>query len=137
MTSEKVEIIMPDEKEKTKEKTKNPKRVSAGKRIAEAKKIKAELKRKENEEIKKENIKLKSITKDDDDDEVKKVKEFPSLNINKNYIPLCLIGVAGLGIYIYKSKQVKPIIKQQTVIQHQPVLQKKEIESKENSIGSW
>ena len=47
-------------------KTKNPKRVSAGNKGAEAKEIKAELKRKEMEAMKKENIQLKSITKDDD-----------------------------------------------------------------------
>jgi hypothetical protein len=52
------------------------------------------------------------ITKDDDDE----VKEVQRINIYKNYIPLCLIGVVGLGIYIYKSKQVKPMIKQQPVI---------------------
>ena len=39
-------------------KTKNPKRVSAGKKGAEAKKMKAELKRKEMEAMKKENIQL-------------------------------------------------------------------------------
>lgn len=92
---EKVEIIIPNEKEKSneKEKTKNPKRVSAGKKGAEAKKMKAELKRKEIEAMKKENIQLKSITKDDDE-----VKEVQRVNIYKNYIPLCLIGVVGLGL---------------------------------------
>ena len=86
-------------------KTKNPKRVSAGKKGAEAKKMKAELKRKEMEAMKKENIQLKSITKDDDE-----VKEVQRVNIYKNYIPLCLIGVFGLGLYMYKSKQVAPVV---------------------------
>ena len=85
--------------------TKNPKRVSAGKKGAEAKKMKAELKRKEMEAMKRENIQLKSITKDDDE-----VKEVQPVNIYKNYIPLCLIGVVGLGLYMYKSKQVAPVV---------------------------
>lgn len=92
-------------------KTKNPKRVSAGKKGAEAKRLKAELKRKEMEAMKKENIQLKSITKDDDEvsnivrDDVKKVKEVQY----KNYIPLCIVGViVGLGLYIYNKKQVTP-----------------------------
>lgn len=96
------------------EATKNPKRVSAGKKGAEAKKMKSELKRKEMETIKKENIQLKSITKDDDE-----VKEVQRVNI---YIPLCIIGVVGLGLYMYKSKQVAPMIQQQ------PMIQKKEID---------
>lgn len=107
---EKVEIIPPKEKEKTK----NPKRVAAGKKNAEARKMKAELKRKEMETIKKENTQTTGITKDD--------KEVQSVNIYKNYIPLCLIGVVGLGLYMYKSKQVAPMIQQQ------PVVQKKEID---------
>ena len=40
------------------------------------------------EAMKKENIQLKSITKDDDE-----VKEVQRVNIYKNYIPLCLIEV--------------------------------------------
>ena len=113
-------------------KPKNPKRVAAGKKGAEVKKMKAELKRKEAEVMKKENIELReqrsinSITKDDD--EVKLIKkditkdgEEDKVNIYKNYIPLALIGVVGLGIYMYKSKQVEqsvtPMIQQQTVAQ--------------------
>ena len=72
-------------------KTKNPKRVSAGKKGAEAKKMKAEIKRKEMEAMKRENIQLKSITKDDEE-----VKEVQRNYIYKNLIPLCLIGVVGL-----------------------------------------
>ena len=117
-------------KEKTKNPTleKNPKRVSAGKKGAEAKKMKAELKRKEVEAMKKENMKLKSITKDDDkvthafDDkvthEVKEVQQQrpqpPYIDIYKNYIPLCLILVVGLGLYMYKSKQVAPVAQKPT-----------------------
>jgi hypothetical protein len=74
--------------------------------------MKAELKRKEIEAIKKENIQLKSITKEETeeihitkDHEVTEVKEVLRVNIYKNYIPLCLIGVVGLGIYMYNSKQ--------------------------------
>ena len=88
-------------------KTKNPKRVSAGKKGAEAKRLKAELKRKEMETMKKENIQLKSITKDDDEvsNIVKEVQY-------KNYIPLCLVvGVVGLGLYIVKiNKQDAPVV---------------------------
>ncbi len=85
-------------------KIKNPKRVSAGKKGAEAKKIKAELKREEMEAMKKENNQLKeqiNITKDDH--EIKEIKEIKY----KNYIPLCFIGVVGLGIYMYNFKQDK------------------------------
>jgi hypothetical protein len=82
--------------------------------------MKTELKRKEMETMKKENIQLKStqpvvgITKDDDDDEVKEVQR---INIYKNYKPLCLIGVVGLRLYMYKSKQVTPMIQQQPMTQ--------------------
>ena len=99
-------------------KTNNPKRVSAGKKGAEAKKMKAELKRKEMEAMKKENIQLKSITKDDDE-----VKEVQRVNIYKNYIPLCLIGVVGLGLYMYKSKQVAPVVQKPA-----PTIRQKEID---------
>ena len=98
------------------EKKKNLKRVEAGKKGAEAKKMKAELKRKEIEEIKKENIQLKSITKDDDD-EPTKVDEH--INIYQNYIPLCItVLVIGLGLYMYKSKQVEPVVQQQPMVQN-------------------
>ena len=117
---------------KINEKTKNPKRVAAGKRGAEARKMKAELKRKEIEHLNKENIQLKSISQSpkqitkDDDDEVK--EDGVRINIYKNYIPFCLIGVIGLGLYIYKSKQVEPV-QQQTVTQTvTPMKQKKEID---------
>jgi hypothetical protein len=82
------------------ENDKNPKRVSAGKKGAEAKKIKNELKRKEMDKIKKENMELKSITKDD---------EPSKINVYKNYIPLCLVGIVGIGVYLYMHapKQVK------------------------------
>ena len=105
--SENITIVKAEDK-----KTKNPKRVSAGKKGAEAKKMKAELKRKEMETMKKENIQLseklerspiKSITKDDD--EVTRENQYK--------IFICLIGVVGLGIYMYKFKQVAPIKKAQ------------------------
>jgi hypothetical protein len=110
-------------------KTKNPKRVSAGRKGAEAKKIKSELKKKEMETIRKENVELKnkSITKDTDRHEAgynhndDKSNEIPQkINIYKNYIPLCLVGVVGLGLYFYqKPKQAVPI-------KQQPMIQKKE-----------
>lgn len=110
MSEKETEIIIPKEKEKTK----NPKRVAAGKRGAEAKKMKSELRRKETELLKKENIELKvpkQITKDDDD-----VDDTLPKHIYKNYIPLCLIGAVGLGLYMYKSKQVTPMIQKQPMI---------------------
>ena len=93
---------------------KNPKRVAAGKKGAEAKKIKNELKRKETESIKKENMELKSITKDD-------TKSTNDINIYKNYIPLCfVIGVVGVaGLYMYKSIQHKPEVRMLPV-KHDP-----------------
>ena len=93
------------------EKKKNLKRVEAGRKGAEAKKMKAELKRKEMEEMKKENIQLKSITKDDVEP-----KSITKVDEHVNYIPLlCLIGVVGLGLYMYKSNQVEPIVQQKEV----------------------
>ena len=87
-------------------KTKDPRRVSAGKKGAEARKRNAELRRKETETIKKENMELKSITRDDDDVQTNK----QSINIYQNYIPLCItVGVVGLGLYMYKSTSNKPI----------------------------
>ena len=107
-------------------KTKNLKRVNAGKKGAEARKMKAELKRKEMDAMKKENIELKSITKDDN--EVSTDKQ--NINIYKNYVPLCIvvIGVAGLGLYMYNKKDV---VKQREVVQleeNKNVVQKKEID---------
>ena len=120
---------MTSENTTVEKKPKNPKRVAAGKKGVEARKLKAELKRKEEEAMKKENIKLRAIsespiqiTKDDrasevsgSHDEVKtmkkditkdaEVKETLNVNIYKNYIPLCLIGVIGIGLYMFNSKQ--------------------------------
>ena len=88
------------------------------KKVQKQKKMKAELKRKEMEAMKRENIQLKSITKDDDE-----VKEVQCVNIYKNYIPLCLIGVVGLGLYMYKSKQVAPVVQKPA-----PTIRQKEID---------
>ena len=87
---------------------KNPKRVSAGKRGAEARKMKAALKRKELEEIKEENQRLKnielkgSITKDEHAEKVPEIPEVPE--IIKNYLPFVAIGVIGLGLGFYWMK---------------------------------
>ena len=90
-------------------KTKDPRRVAAGKKGAEARKRNAELRRKEAEIIKKENIELKSITKDDDDVQTNK-ESSQNINIYQNYIPLCItVGVVGIGLYFYKSNSNKPI----------------------------
>ena len=128
-----------------KEKVKNPKRVAAGKKIAEAKKIKLELKRKEIENTQSKSI---GITKDDNDEVNKQDnnKGFTTINIYKNYLPLCLIGVVGIGLYFYNSKQVK---QQRTVkVQHQPIIQREQSleqsleqtvvhKPDNNNIGSW
>ena len=106
-------------------KTKNPRRVAAGKKGAEAKKMKADLKRKETEAMKKElQSKEQSskselqITKDEGEDSNTK---YDNNEVKyKNYIPLyCLIGVVGIGLYMYKSKQVSQTV---TPVQQQTVL---------------
>lgn len=107
----------------TEVKTKDPRRVSAGKKGAEARKRNAELRRKETDTIKKENMELKSITKDD---EVGSPNS-QNINIYKNYIPLCItVGVVGIGLYMYKSKQVVP--QQPMMQQPAPIIQQKEID---------
>ena len=104
----------------TEVKTKNPKRVAAGKKGAEVRKMKAELRRKEADRMKTENMELKSvqeplqITKDEP---VHKSDNSQNINIYKNYMPLCItIGVVGLGLYMYKSnilgKQPQTVQKQ-------------------------
>ena len=99
-------------------KTKDPRRVAAGKKGAEARKRNAELRRKETDTIKKENMELKSITKDDDVQTNKQSSQ--DVNVYKNYIPLCIaVGVVGIGLYMYKSKQVAPPA---------PIIQQKEID---------
>jgi hypothetical protein len=87
--------------------------------------------------MKKENIQLREqqnsvseqkstmeITNDYNDEATfpKREKEVQRINVYKNYIPLCLIGAVGLGICIYKYKQVK------LMIQQQPVIKEKEID---------
>ena len=120
MTSEIKEEL---ENEVKQVKTKNPKRVAAGKKSVEARLRNAEARKKESERLRKENLKLKEITKvDDDDEETEEIKE---IKVNKNYIPICLtiIGVVGAGIYFYNKK---PPIKSPPVIQR--IEPKKEID---------
>ena len=112
-------------------KQKDPRRVAAGKKGAEARKRNAELRRKETDTIKKENMELKSITRDDDVQTNKKSitrdDDVQTNNSQKNYIPLCItVGVIGIGLYMYKSKQVA----QPTSMMQQPVriIQQKEID---------
>ena len=106
-------------------KTKDPRRVSAGKKGAEARKRNAELRRKETDTIKKENMELKSITKDDEVGSP--MQNSQNINIYKNYIPLCItVGVVGIGLYMYKSKQVVP--QQPMMQQPAPIIQQKEID---------
>ena len=105
MTNEKNEemkIIEP------KEKMKNPKRVAAGRKGAEARIRNAEQRKKEIETIRKENINLK-ITKDDDDEKMNlpAKKDFKDNFKDNYYIPVFIIvGLSGVGLYFYtKSKK--------------------------------
>jgi len=70
---------------------KSAKRVAAGKKGAEAKKLKAELKRREIEEMK--------ITKDDEE------------SSNNYFFPTIIItfGIAGFGFYMFKNKSA-PVV---------------------------
>ena len=109
-------------------KTKNPKRVAAGKKGVEVRKMKAELRRKEADRMKTENMELKSvqeplqITKDEP---VHKSDNSQNINIYKNYMPLCItIGVVGLGLYMYKSN----ILGKQPQVQTVQKQTKKEID---------
>jgi flagellar basal body-associated protein FliL len=71
-------------------------------------------------------MELKSITRDDDDVQTNKQRS-QDINIYKNYIPLCItVGVVGIGLYVYKSKQV---VSQQPMMQQPaPIIQQKEID---------
>ena len=104
MTNEKNEemkIIEP------KEKMKNPKRVAAGRKGAEARIRNAEQRKKEIETIRKENINLK-ITKDDDDEKMNLPTEKDFEYNFKDYIPVFIIvGLSGIGLYFYTKKQEK------------------------------
>ena len=96
------------------DKEKNPKRVAAGKKGAETKKINAELRRKESESIKKENMKLKEkeevlkITKDPEPEPADSPKS------KNNYIlpVLAVLGISGIGYYVYNNKKQKPVQKE-------------------------
>ena len=93
-----------------KKQKKNPKRVAAGKKGAEARKLKAELRRKEADSLKTENVTLKSITIVDDTPPVVVSQETSQegIKVYKNYIPLCILvaGVAGLGFYLFRPKSL-------------------------------
>ena len=107
---------------------KDPRRVAAGKKGVEVRKMKAELRRKEADRMKTENMELKSvqeplqITKDEP---VHKSDNSQNINIYKNYMPLCItIGVVGLGLYMYKSN----ILGKQPQVQTVQKQTKKEID---------
>ena len=138
MMSEKenIELITDTKKEK------NPKRVLAGKKAAEARKVKNEQKRKEIEKIEKENMKLKlsvstansekkrstrSITKDDSDDDDSHDSYVGKINVYKNYFPLCLVGLIGIGVFVYTSKQKQtPVYTSPTSPRVKPTVSKTE-----------
>ena len=118
-----------ENKEEKKPKPKDPKRVAAGKRGAEARTRNAELRKKETEKFKKENSKIKQITKDSDIDESKETclppcKEHSSYPVDYRFA-LFPIAIVGLGWYIY-SQRKKP---ERTVLsKEEPKAQKKEID---------
>ena len=61
------------------------------------------------------------ITKDDNDDALQTNKQNSQY---KNYIPLCIsIVVVGLGLYVYKSKQVAPVVQNPA-----PMIRQKQID---------
>ena len=87
-------------------KTKNPKRVAAGKKSAEKRKLKQDTSGDYN------------ITKDDDDTSgasSKPTTEAPiEVNVYKNYIPMVIVvGIVGLGgLYVVSRKNSVPVEKQ-------------------------
>ena len=99
-------------------KPKDPKRVAAGKKGAEARIRNAELRKKEAEKLKKENLKIREqsersppkqpndlpqITKDSDtDDDESNVKKRPNSKVDYKYI-LFSIGIVGLGLFFYNQ----------------------------------
>ena len=124
-----------ENKEEKKTKTKDPKRVAAGKRGAEARTRNAELRKKETEKLKKENLKIKQsndtpqITKDSETDEPKEtclppVEKRSSYPVDYKFV-LFFVGVVGLGWYIYsQNKNPERIM----LSKEEPKKQKKEID---------
>ena len=84
------------------QKVKNPKRIEAGKKGAAARKAK----RQDAQDAAKQDVAKQ------DENEITKItigEEEPEkikINVYKNYIPPCLVllGIAGLGLYIYNKK---------------------------------
>ena len=85
-----------------KNKPKNPKRVEAGKKGAEAKRLK-----KVEQQSKPIITEITKNVEEHDTDTNVPVK----INVYKNYLPigLMMIGIAGLGLYVYKNKPVKQV----------------------------
>lgn len=109
-------------------KEKNPKRVAAGKKGIEVKKIKAEVRRKEVELMKKENLELKQLT---NSEETPIIKQNSNKNLKYNILFLS-IGVVGVAVYFYKSKNhidTKVDTKEDIPLKNKTsVIQKKEID---------
>jgi hypothetical protein len=82
---------------------KNPKRVEAGKKGAEARRLK---------KAQQDTVQSSPIT------EITKTVEEPisekpvKINVYKNYLPIGLIVIAGLGLCMYKYKPVSQVNKQ-------------------------
>ena len=146
MKSEEIEIIEPKEKAKVK----NPRRVAAGRKGAEARIRNTEQRKKELDSVKKENINLK-ITKDDNDENNEKnnLQTIKDNNKNKrNYIPIFIIigCISGIGLYAYKYKRVKQEKPIKQEIQEKPItgqnprreaLKQEETTKKETSNYQW
>ena len=122
-------------KEEKRPKPKDPRRVAAGKRGAEARTRNAELRKKETEKLIKENLKIKQsndtpqITKDFETDEPKETC-LPPAEKHSGYpvdykFALFSLGIVGLGWYIYsQSKKTERIL----LGKEEPKKQKKEID---------
>ena len=137
MTNEEVSQVVSESEQVSPSKPvplKNPKRVAAGKKGVEARKLKAELKRKEAEQLKKENIEFKlaassplQITMDNENiEQPPSNEEVQRVNIYKNNIPTALlcIGVVGIGLYVYRKQSVQTL----PVCPSKPKVAKEEID---------
>ena len=84
-------------------KVKNPKKVAAGKKGAEAKKLKADLKRKEAEQLKKENMELKIASERKEENNEKPITmdsvETEKLASEASNTKLLFLPIIGLGVF--------------------------------------
>ena len=78
-------------------KPKNPKRVEAGKKGAEARRLKK--------------MHVMEVTKPESTAPEKPIETSSKINVYTTYLPACLtmIGIAGLMLYVYKNKPVQKV----------------------------